>query len=179
LINQNNVSGKSGIWIFPKDVIALPVQVGSMKRSLAIFALLMFSSMCKAQSDSLVIHFKSGAKQTVALKDIRKITFDSLKADVAKPQPLPDVPRVYPNPSTDGTTVRFTLPEAGSVDVTIFNTKGHLVRRIKYQHLPAGDHEVFWDGRDGHGADIASGSYLCEVRSKGKLQVSKMIVLRK
>ncbi len=129
-----------------------------------------------AQSDSLVIHFKSGAKRTIALADIRKITFDSLKSSVkqvAKEEPA----IVYPNPSTGNTTIGFTIAEPAHVQITIVGAEGKTIRTLSKQNLGAGYHEILWDGLGDDGKRVAAGTYLCEVRSKGKLQVSKMIVL--
>lgn len=68
----------------------------------------------------------------------------------------------YPNPITTSTTIEYDMPGFGEVVVNIFDMNG---RKIKSFFLgqQSGKVSQEWDATDDSGADVASGSYLCEV----------------
>ncbi len=75
-----------------------------------------------------------------------------------------------PNPFNPRTTIRFTLPQAGRVDLAVYDVKGRRVRDLYTGILPAGEHGLTWDGTDTRGREVASGVYLCKLRtSDGEL----------
>jgi hypothetical protein len=61
----------------------------------------------------------------------------------------------YPNPFTGMTTFRFDLPEKGRLRVTVYDTKGRLVRTLTDGEWEAGTREIDWS------AAAASGIYIC------------------
>lgn len=72
--------------------------------------------------------------------------------------------RVYPNPFNPGTHVRFALAHAGPVRLNVYDIRGQLVRQLlEGVPMPAGTHEVFWDGRDAGGRGVASGVYVVKL----------------
>ncbi len=83
----------------------------------------------------------------------------------------------YPNPFNPSTTIRFQLPKAGQVRVTIFNANGRVIRTWK-QKFSAGEHRIVWNGTNGSGARVASGIYLLRVEFAGKIRTHKMILLK-
>lgn len=84
----------------------------------------------------------------------------------------------WPNPFNPQTTVGFVLAEAGPVRVGVHDARGRLVRVLIEEHLPAGNHHVLWDGRDGDGRDVASGVYLARLLTTGGERVHKMTLAR-
>lgn len=83
-----------------------------------------------------------------------------------------------PNPFRGQTEIRYVLPEAGPVDVTVLDASGALVRRLVDRALPAGPHEIVWDGKDESGSPVASGRYFLRVRA-GEFAQSRTLVLLK
>ena len=73
--------------------------------------------------------------------------------------------RNVPNPFSDATTLRFELPRATRVELTIYDVQGRRVRQIVSGTLEAGSYERTWDGRDDSGAPVASGAYFCWLRT--------------
>ena len=76
---------------------------------------------------------------------------------------LPTVSRiesVYPNPFNPQTTVRLALRQAGHAAVKVYNVQGRLVRTLVDAELPAGRHELRWNGVDDSGRQVPSGVYL-------------------
>lgn len=61
-------------------------------------------------------------------------------------------------------TVRFDLPKAQSVTVSLVNRRGEIVKTFTDdQFLPKGTHPFVWDGRDDSGNVVADGSYRLRV----------------
>lgn len=66
----------------------------------------------------------------------------------------------YPNPFNPSTMISFALPEAGKVTVSIYSEIGQLVRELVNGEMPAGRHEISWNGRNQAGEVVAAGMYL-------------------
>jgi len=84
----------------------------------------------------------------------------------------------YPNPFNAGTVISFALPEASRVTLSVYNTVGQRVATLIDQTLPAGDHNVYWDGRDDSDNTAASGVYFYRLET-GNRTVSRRMVLLK
>jgi aminopeptidase N len=83
-----------------------------------------------------------------------------------------------PNPFNPSTTIRFTLPERREARVRIYSLEGRLLRTIFAGELPAGGHEVRWDGSDEGGRPLASGVYFCRLASGANVETRKLLLLR-
>ncbi len=66
----------------------------------------------------------------------------------------------YPNPFNPTTTINFALPEAGEVNLSIFNTNGQLVKQVANGKYASGRHQIVWDATDDRGERVASGVYV-------------------
>ncbi len=83
-----------------------------------------------------------------------------------------------PNPFTARTQVRFSLPATQAVQVAVYDLRGHRVRVLVDGTLPAGAHELGWDGRDAGGGTLASGTYFLRMQSGGRVLTQRMSLLR-
>jgi hypothetical protein len=83
----------------------------------------------------------------------------------------------YPNPFNPRTWVQFENPAAGRVRLAIFDLKGRVVRHLLETDLPAGTHEVLWDGRSDEGRAVASGTYLVVLSCGSGWKASHKLVL--
>ncbi|MFH1681749.1 MAG: FlgD immunoglobulin-like domain containing protein [Candidatus Eisenbacteria bacterium] len=105
---------------------------------------------------------------------------------ICAPTAVPDAapPAVFalhpaaPNPFNPSTTIRFDLPRACPVRVDIFDVAGRLRRRLVDSDLPAGRHQVSWDGRDNAGVLLGSGIYGCRMRAGGFERSRKLALTR-
>ena len=84
----------------------------------------------------------------------------------------------YPNPFNPATFVRFALPRAEKVELSIFDLAGQQIRSLRKGELPAGYHEELWDGRDSSGFRLASGVYLVRLRASTWQRSHAMLLLR-
>lgn len=85
---------------------------------------------------------------------------------------------VKPNPFKDHATISFQVPATGQAELAVYNMAGQRVRTLLSGRLLAGEHGFVWDGRDGSGKKVSSGTYLVNLKS-GDQKVSKRLVLVK
>jgi hypothetical protein len=83
-----------------------------------------------------------------------------------------------PNPFSTATTVAFVVGEPGPVTLRIYDLSGRLVRTLVDRYEAAGRRELAWDGRDEHGADVASGVYCYRLEAPGVLETKRMVLLK-
>jgi len=84
----------------------------------------------------------------------------------------------YPNPFNPATQIGFTISQRGRVTLAIYNILGQKVCTLVDQILPAGQHNIFWDGTDDDGYGMASGIYFYQLSVNGLRQSKKMILLK-
>jgi hypothetical protein len=83
-----------------------------------------------------------------------------------------------PNPFNPRTTIRFALPRADHVHLTIYSLDGRRVRTLIDGERAAGQHAVTWEGRDDAGRTVATGTYFYSLRAGEHRQVRKMTLLK-
>ncbi len=84
----------------------------------------------------------------------------------------------YPNPFNPTTTIIYSLNQDGPVEITIYDLRGRMVRKLVESMQPAGVHEVIWDGKDLSGKEASSGVYFYRMTSAGHSFVRKMIMMK-
>ena len=84
----------------------------------------------------------------------------------------------YPNPFNPSTEVCFDLPKASHVELNVFNILGQRVKTLVSGEMPAGSHQVSWDGTDSDGGLVASGIYFYRI-SAGDFSSSKKMMMLK
>ena len=85
----------------------------------------------------------------------------------------------YPNPFNPTTTIRYQLPQAGRVVLTIYNLFGQPLRVLVNQGQSAGEHAVVWDGRNQAAVPVASGMYFYSLRVGETLVATRKALLLK
>ena len=84
----------------------------------------------------------------------------------------------FPNPFNPSTTIRFELPRAADLRLTIYNTLGEVVRLAVNGRYSAGLHSFVWDGRNDNGQQVASGVYLLQMQAAEQVLTRKMVLLK-
>lgn len=84
----------------------------------------------------------------------------------------------YPNPFNPTTAIRYSLPVAADVNLTIYNLLGEKIRTLVDVHQQAGDFSVTWDGVSDHGTTVPSGVYVYRLSAGKNARQRKMILIR-
>jgi hypothetical protein len=81
-----------------------------------------------------------------------------------------------PNPFSEGTVIRFNLPEQGHVNLSIHDVRGRLVKELVGEVKPPGSYSIVWDGRDLAGAEVSGGIYFVHLKSGSEIATGKVVV---
>ena len=89
----------------------------------------------------------------------------------------------YPNPFNPETWIPYQLAHAADVTLTIYDTKGVLVRQLDLGHQQAGYYTnrtraAYWDGRNHLGELVGSGLYFYHLRAGDYSTIRKMVILK-
>ncbi|MBV6512333.1 MAG: hypothetical protein FMNOHCHN_01830 [Ignavibacteriaceae bacterium] len=130
-------------------------------------------------TDSILVEFPSGVRQVltqIAANQTLSITEDStLYTDIGEAR-FPEgfvIYNSYPNPFNPETTIRFSLPAAGFVDLTVFNQSGELVTRLVKGTLSEGEQQIRFDARG-----LSSGVYYYHLVYNGFRRTGKMMYIQ-
>ncbi|MFH1843236.1 MAG: FlgD immunoglobulin-like domain containing protein [bacterium] len=94
---------------------------------------------------------------------------------------VPAIPQLlgnHPNPFNPLTTIDFAVDRPQRVSISVFDVLGRRVAVIADRQFAAGTHSVQWDGRDGAGQAVCSGTYLMLMETEGGAQSKKMMLVR-
>ena len=84
----------------------------------------------------------------------------------------------WPNPFNPETTLRYVLPQAGPVSLTIYDLVGQRVRLLVDEVQAPGVYTLQWNGRDENGMEVASGLYFYRIEAGAFVQTRKMTLVR-
>lgn len=79
----------------------------------------------------------------------------------------------FPNPTTGGATIRFSLAEAADVSLTVYDVLGRQVATIADGPMAAGDHSARFDA-----GSLSSGTYIYRLQTPVGMQTRRMTVVR-
>jgi subtilisin len=79
----------------------------------------------------------------------------------------------YPNPAAPTTRLRYTLAEAATVRLEVYDALGRRVAVLEDAPRPAGDHEVVWDA-----SGVAGGVYFYRLTAGPHAATRSVLVLR-
>jgi hypothetical protein len=85
---------------------------------------------------------------------------------------------VAPNPFNASTTISLILPCAMRIRVLVYDAAGRRVAMILDDSIPAGSHDIDWNGRNAAGRDLGSGVYFLRIIADGYHEDTKIILLR-
>ena len=89
----------------------------------------------------------------------------------------------YPNPFNPETWIPYRLAREGEVAITIYDTKGTLVRQLALGNQAAGYYAergkaAYWDGRNERGEAVANGIYIYQFRAGDYAASRRMVILK-
>jgi hypothetical protein len=83
----------------------------------------------------------------------------------------------WPNPFSTSATIAVNVDKPDGANLEIYNIKGEKVR--VWNTLRQGKQQLEWDGRDDNGRPVASGTYICRLRTNTGSAIRRMLFLRK
>ena len=89
----------------------------------------------------------------------------------------------YPNPFNPETWIPYHLANPSEVTITIYDTRGTVVRRLELGHQREGyytsrSRAAYWDGRNAVGESVASGVYFYQLQADHLSLLRKMLILK-
>jgi len=103
-----------------------------------------------------------------------KTTLGPVSVDNQIAQPVAfELEENYPNPFNPSTTIGFSIPTSGLVELTVYDITGRAVETLHQGYLPAGNHQYTFAGQD-----LASGAYFYSLKSQGFQDVKKMLLVK-
>ena len=89
----------------------------------------------------------------------------------------------YPNPFNPETWIPYHLANGSDVRITIYDTRGVVVRRLDLGHQGEGyytsrSRAAYWDGRNNVGERVASGIYFYQLEADNVSLLRKMVILK-
>lgn len=154
-----------------------------MKKLLFLLSIFLSFSFVFSQTYYLNVNLRDGTKVTYQVSDIIKIDFSDITS-LEEAKQLSHLVKSfkllqnYPNPFNPRTTIQYEIPNAGKVEVQIFDITGCLVKTIVSKNQQAGKHKTIWNGENESGQKIASGFYVYTIKFKNTILSKKMILLK-
>lgn len=84
---------------------------------------------------------------------------------------------IYPNPFISSSTIRYSIPNSGRIELKLYNLMGQLVRTLAEGEHTAGNYTIDWDERDNDGTLMTSGIYLVKLKLEDGVAQSKKLLL--
>ncbi len=92
-----------------------------------------------------------------------------LQSDLSAAGPVPGFGPLalvaYPNPFNPQVSFVFSLEQAMSGELTVFDVTGRRVAVLARGELQSGLNQVRWNGLDQSGQAVSSGTYICRLQA--------------
>jgi hypothetical protein len=79
----------------------------------------------------------------------------------------------FPNPFNPSTAIRYWLPVAAYVELTIYNSLGEVAAALVAGQQQAGEYSVQFDG-----SNLASGTYFCRLNALGNIETRRVVLMK-
>ncbi len=84
----------------------------------------------------------------------------------------------YPNPFNPSTTINFSIPNAVTVKIEIFNNLGQSVNTLLNETLSGGSYSTSWNGLDYNNKALSSGVYYYKMSAGDHFAFKKMLLIK-
>ena len=134
------------------------------------------------KSKSPILKITAGQESEVKIIDKSNIIFPSKLKTIVIPTEFALLQN-YPNPFNPETWIPFALAQNAPVTISIYDTKGQLVRTLHLGTKPAGfyltkDKAIYWDGRDNLGEKVSSGVYYYTLQAGDFNATRKLVIVK-
>jgi len=109
--------------------------------------------------------------------DLNKQDSDDLGGIAMLPETF-GISQNYPNPFNPITTIRYQLPEASHVVLTVYDIMGRQVVQLINATQAPGYKSVQWNSKDQFGQSVSAGMYLYHIQAGSFNKTIKMVLLK-
>ncbi len=127
-------------------------------------------SLQDESGEALNAELRSGDRISIANASIHKLFLKS--GEIATPVNY-DLEQNYPNPFNPSTTIKYSVPADGFVNIAVYNVLGEKIADIVNNIQKSGNYELTFDARN-----LASGMYIYRMESGNFVSVKKMMILK-
>jgi flagellar hook capping protein FlgD len=100
----------------------------------------------------------------------------SRQTGVSDEEVRPDMISVSPNPFRAQMRLRFTLARSSMVEASVYDVAGRRIEELVLpQFMPAGTHDVIWDGLDNAERRVAKGLYFVRLARGNSIVVRQLV----
>ena len=166
-----------GAILFEFDSAVEPTLLANMEMVNNGNKVLVWSSTGNSFSTAQVISF-AGEAELVSVSAVDRDSRELSTTITTKVAPSSfALHAAYPNPFNPFVNLSFSMPEAASYSLKIYNVAGQLVR--SYEGMGSvGLNVVTWDGKDNAGSEVSSGVYFYKMTAKGFSATQKMVMMK-
>lgn len=156
-------------------------KLGSYKKAIKVYKKLAILSKRGIDSKNSEYDYKDEIESLVGLIIERDGTYEEeIGSGATKVKEMSEktptafkLNEAYPNPFNPSTLITFDLPEAGFVEVSVYDIGGRLISTLTNQSYQAGTHSLSFDA-----SNLASGIYLVRADLSGSLQTQKITLVK-
>lgn len=94
-----------------------------------------------------------------------EVSFEIVSTTDFKIRNVANHPNPFPSGAREGTYILFQLPSEADVRIDVFTVGGRLIRTIEGIPGQTGPNQIYWDGRDEEGDELANGVYLYRIHA--------------
>jgi hypothetical protein len=124
-------------------------------------------------SDNLLVNYESGANVGTSFVRLSGSS-SAVVSSVRDESPVTVEPIAsYPEPTTDGATLRFATRTSDNVRLAVFDARGREVARLVDGPTVAGEHNVRWET-----TDRPAGIYVVQLRTSEGVATGRVTVVR-
>ena len=126
------------------------------------------------------INYDYGNFELVPVSDEGIVVLGNAVGDTPVAAPAGGFSSIAPNPFNPQTEIKFVLTRDNLTQLNVYNLRGELVNSLVNARLQGGQEYVMtWDGRDGSGQQVSSGTYFARLRIGTEvLQVRKLMLVK-
>ena len=91
---------------------------------------------------------------------------------------LTELKGIFPNPFNPSAQISYSLKDAASVSIKVYNSRGQIVRSFENAPGTVGNHRVFWDGKDASGKNCSTGVYFVRMFAGKEVFTQKAVLVK-
>jgi Secretion system C-terminal sorting domain len=85
---------------------------------------------------------------------------------------------VYPNPFNPELTISLNIFESCSGEISVYNIRGQLIKRIYEGTMLKGNQQFIWQGDNRYGNPVSSGVYFCKIKIGESEEIMKAVLMK-